>query len=70
MTETYEHSLYKHCDIKEADGVAWAYSNKDKIFQFPFKFPKIASDEIRVNVLIAGLCQSVIHTISETWGAC
>lgn len=70
MTETYEHPLYKHCDIKEADGVAWAFVNKDKMVQFPFKFPEIAADEIRVNVLYAGLCQSDVHTVRETWGPC
>ena len=70
MKETYEHPLYKKCDIKEADGVAWAFVNKDKMVQFPFKFPEIAADEIRVNVLYAGLCQSDVHTVRETWGPC
>ena len=70
MTENYEHSLYKHCDIKEADGVAWAFVNKDKMVQFPFKFPEIGDDEIRVNVLYAGLCQSDVHTVRQIWGPC
>ena len=70
MTEKYEHSIYKHCDIKEADGVAWAFVNKDKMVQFPFKFASIADDEVRVNVLYAGLCQSDVHTVREIWGPC
>ena len=70
MTEKYEHEIYKHCDIKEADGVAWAFVNKDKMVQFPFKFPEIGPDEIRVNVLYAGLCQSDVHTVREVWGPC
>ena len=56
MTEKYKHSLYKHYDIKEADAVAWAFVSKDKLVQFPFKFPPIGDDEIRVNVLYASLC--------------
>ena len=70
MTEVYEHTLYKKCDIKEADAVAWAFVNKEKMVQFPFKFPEVAPDELRVNVLYAGLCQSDVHTVRETWGPC
>jgi len=70
MTENYEHIYYKKCDIKEADGVAWAFVNKDKMVQFPFKFPEIKDDEIRVNVLYAGLCQSDVHTVRGVWGYC
>ena len=70
MTESYEHELYKHCDIKEADAVAWAFVNKDKMVQFPFKFPEIGPEEVRVNVLYAGLCQSDVHTVRQTWGPC
>jgi len=68
--EKYEHQLYKHCDIKEADAVAWAFVNKEKLVQFPFKFPEIAPDEVRVNVLYAGLCQSDVHTVRQIWGPC
>ena len=70
MTENYEHPLYQYCDIKEADGVAWAFINKTKLIQYPFKFPEIGSDEIRINVLYVGLCQSDVHTVREVWGPC
>ena len=70
MTENLEHPLYRHCDIKEADGVAWAFINKDKMIKYPFQFPEIAPDEIRINVLYAGLCQSDVHTVREVWGPC
>ena len=70
MTENLEHPLYKHCDIKEADAVAWAFINKDKMIEYPFQFPEIASDEIRINVLYVGLCQSDVHTVREVWGPC
>ena len=36
MTENYDHKLYKYCDIKEADAVAWAFVSKDKLVQYPF----------------------------------
>ena len=51
MEENYEHPLYQHCNKKEADAVALAFINKNKIVEYPFKFPKIGPDEIRVNVL-------------------
>jgi len=70
MSENLGHPLYKFCDIKEADGVAWAFINKTKMIQYPFKFPEIASDEIRINVLYVGLCQSDVHTVREVWGPC
>ena len=70
MSENLEHPLYKFCDIKEADGVAWAFINKTKMIQYPFKFPEISSDEIRINVLYVGLCQSDVHTVREVWGPC
>jgi hypothetical protein len=31
MTENYDHPLYQYCDIKEADGVAWAFINKTQL---------------------------------------
>ena len=70
MTEKYEHELYKYCDIKEADAVAWAFVNKDKLVQFPFKFPEIKDDEIRINILYTSLCLSDVHTVKGPWGDC
>ena len=70
MIENYEHPLYQHCNIKDADGVAWAFINSNKMIKFPFKFPEISPDEIRINVFYVGLCQSDVHTIREVWGPC
>ena len=70
MSDNYDHPLYQHCDIKEADGVAWAFINKEKMIKYPFKFPEISPDEIRINVLYVGLCQSDVHTVREKWGPC
>ena len=52
MKENYEHMLYKHCDEKEADAVAWAFVNKEKMVKFPFKFPPIAPNEVRAKHFI------------------
>ena len=41
MIENFEHPLYKHCDIKEADGMAWAFVNKDKMIEYPSNFLKL-----------------------------
>ena len=66
--ESYEHKLYKHCEEKEADAVAWAFVNKEKMVKFPFKFPPIAPNEVRANILYAGLCHSDVMTVREHWG--
>lgn len=68
-SENYEHSLYKHTpDKSKADAVAWAFVNKEKFVEFPFTFPEVASNEIRANVLYAGLCLSdSLHGRSK-WG--
>lgn len=68
MEEKYEHALYKHCDEKEADALAWAFVNKEKMVLFPFKFPPLAKDEIRANILYAGLCHSDVLTVRSEWG--
>ena len=38
--ENYDHPVYKHVkDIKDADAVAWAFVNKDKmVSNFPLNF--------------------------------
>ena len=68
--ESYEHKLYTHVtDKKDADAVAWAFTNKDTFVEFPFKFQDaVAPHEIRANVLYAGLCLSdSLHSRSK-WG--
>ena len=47
-----------------------AFVSKDKLVQFPFKFPPIGYYEIRVNVLYAGLCQTDVHMVRGVWGPC
>jgi len=70
MTENYEHKLYKYCDIKEADAVAWAFVSTDKLVQFPFKFQEMKDDEIRINIWYSSLCLSDSHTVRGKWGPC
>lgn len=67
--ELYNHPLYKYCENeKEADALAWAFINKEKMVRFPFKFPEIKEDEIRVNVLYVGLCLSDVMSVRSLWG--
>ena len=66
--ESYEHKLYKNCEEKDADAVAWAFVNKEKMVKFPFKFPKLLPNELRANILYAGLCHSDVLTVRELWG--
>ena len=69
--ENYEHKLYKYVkDDKDADAIAWAFVNPEKMVRFPFKFPPLEPGEIRANVLYAGLCQSDVHTVKGHWGQC
>ena len=42
LEEKYDHPLYKYCkDEKDADAIAWAFVNKEKLVRFPFKFPEL-----------------------------
>ena len=67
--EIYEHPLYKQCkDEKEADAIAWAFVNSKKMVRFPFKFPELGPQEIRANVLYAGLCHRDVLTVRSLWG--
>ena len=66
--ETYDHPLYKHCEEKDADAIAWAFVNSKKMVRFPFKFPELGPDEIRANVLYTGLCHSDVLTVRSLWG--
>jgi len=52
------HPIYQACDIKEADAVAWALTSKDSdLVMYPFKFPELQENEVRIAVLYCGLCQ-------------
>ena len=52
MKENFKHELYSKVENeKDADALAWAWVNKEKVVKFPFKFPPLAPNEIRANVL-------------------
>ena len=49
--EFFKHELYTYVENeKDADAVAWAWVNKEKVVKYPFKFPPLAPNEIRANV--------------------
>lgn len=58
METNFEHPLYKSCDEAQADAFAFAFTSKDKFEKVPYKHPELAGDDIRANVLYAGLCLS------------
>ena len=66
--EIYDHPLYKHCEEKDADAIAWAFINSKKMVRFPFKFPALGPNEIRANILYSGLCHSDVLTVRSLWG--
>ena len=64
-----EHSIYKYTeDVGKADAVAWAFTDKDSFEKFPFTFPELKKDEIRANILYAGLCLSDSKSGRSKWG--
>ena len=66
--ECYKHSLYTYVENeKDADALAWAWVNKEKVVKFPFKFPPLAPNEVRANVLYVGLCHSDIFHVRDLW---
>ena len=68
-SDKYEHSLYKYVEsVKDADAVAYAFVSKDKTTFFPYKSPSLASNEIRANILYAGLCLSDSLHSRGKWG--
>lgn len=69
-TEHFEHELYKHCEEKDADAVAWAFTNKSTFVKFPYKHTTLLPNEIRANVLYAGLCLSDSLHCRANWGPC
>ena len=69
-TQQIEHELYKHCEEKDADAIAWAFTNKDTFVKFPYKHATLLPGEIRANVLYAGLCLSDSLHCRSSWGHC
>ena len=68
LKENYEHPLYKHCDEKDADAIAYAFVNEEKMVIFPYKLPTLGDDEIRANVLYVGLCKTDSKWARGLWG--
>jgi len=64
------HPIYQVCDIKEADAVAWALTSKDSdLVMYPFKFPELGDNEVRLKILYSSLCQSdVMHGRNKWFG--
>ena len=65
---TKDHNLYKKAKQDNCDAVAYAFVNKDNAEHYPFKFPELKPDEVRANILYAGLCMSDSHSVREKWG--
>ncbi|CAD8158154.1 unnamed protein product [Paramecium pentaurelia] len=60
MQQLPAHSVYLVQESKEtADAVAYAFlSNTGEPVQYPYKYPKIADDDVRIRILFTGLCHS------------
>ncbi len=64
------HPTYKFVDEKEADAIAWVFTDPENMKRVPFKFPELKANEIRAKVTYAGLCHSDAHTVRGEWGGC
>ena len=68
MNENVKHELYNKVENdKDSDALAWVWVNKEKVVKFPFKFPLLAPNKIRANVLYVGLCHSDIFNVRDLW---
>ena len=66
--ECYKHELYTYVESeKDADAIAWAWVNKEKVVKYPFKFPPLGPKEVRANVTYVGLCHSDIFHVRDLW---
>lgn len=71
LPEKYEHDLYKYCENEaDADAIAWAFVNKDKMVKFPYKHPTLESHEVRGKIITSGLCLSDQLHARGLWGQC
>lgn len=67
-SECYKHELYTYVENeKDADALAWAWVNKEKVVKYPFKFPPLGPKEVRANVTYVGLCHSDIFHVRDLW---
>lgn len=67
-----EHPFYKPVEnIADADAVGYAFLDKtgDPV-PYPFKFPELQADDVRIKIHHTGLCMSDCHTVRNLWGYC
>lgn len=67
-TPNYEHPLYKHTDESQAEAFGYCFTSNKTFEKFPYKLPELADDEVRANVLYAGLCLSDSLHCRAKWG--
>lgn len=69
LKKHYEHELYKHVDdIKKAEAVGFCFLNKKDVEHFPYRNVELKDNEVKINILYAGLCHSDSMTGREKWG--
>ncbi len=63
----YDHKLYKHVkDVKDADAADWGFTDPKNLVLYPYKFPKLPDDEVRIKVIYVGICYSDSHFCNVT----
>ena len=69
QTADVTHPIYPRVeDIKEGEGLAWAFKSKSEFVPYYFKFPVLGEEEMGAKVLFSGLCYTDIMIGRELWG--
>ncbi|CAD8085681.1 unnamed protein product [Paramecium sonneborni] len=65
---TKEHSLYKLVSKDQAEAFAWSFEGPNtEAVLYPFQFPPIRADEVRIQQTYFGLCYTDCHLVNQDW---
>lgn len=63
-----EHPMYKKTTLDQADGVAWVFpAPSQEAVLYPFKFPELGEEEVRIEQIYSGLCFTDCHLVQQNW---
>ena len=63
------HLLYNRVEAPmKPDGIAWVFKNPKEFVEYPFKFPPMGGQDVRIKILYTGLCHSDNMGGRGEWG--
>ena len=61
--------LYNRVDPpSKPDGMAWVFKTPKDFGMYPFKFPPLKPEDVRIRILYTGVCHSDSMTGRGKWG--